>query len=279
MIEQADEGGWYHGRIDGDAAWAYAQATRDPNSYIANDLVPPLFTVVHIRVAYLGIRRRTMQPGSIRNVRAGVHGSHEVRWHAPVHPGMHVKWRVEPYTQKQLKVGVASTAKIDVCDEDGQLLVEHFWGSLAVGGETDDVYGPDVEDTSFPGAARERPLGSHIFEIPRDQGFRYAGVSQDFNPHILDDEAAHSDGFPSKIVQGLCTFAMCTGALVRLAADGDPNRLRRAVGRMSAPLFPGQPMAVEIYDAGVGESGQQLIAFEAIQNGKIVIRHGFAEVS
>jgi len=278
MNEHADEGGWYHGRVDGDAAWAYAQATLDPNSYIVSDLVPPMFTVVPIRVAYLDLRRNTMRAESIRNVRAGVHGSHEVRWHAPIHAGMRIKWRAELYNQKQLRVGVASIAKIDVCDEDGQLLVEHFWGSLGVGGETDEVYGPDDQDTSFPETARQRPLGSHTFEVMRDQGFRYAGVSEDFNPHIIDDEAAHADGFPSKIVQGLCTFAMCSSALVKLAADGDPNRLRRVVGRMTAPLFPGHPMAVEIYDAGVGESGQQQIAFEAIQNGKIVIRHGFAEI-
>ena len=279
MSEQADEGGWYHGRIDADAAWAYAQATGDPNSYIADDLVPPMFTVVHIRVAYLDMRRRAMQPGSIRNVRAGVHGSHEVRFHAPVRPGMRIKWRVEPYNQKQLKVGVASAAKIDVFDEDGQLLVEHFWGSLAVGGETDDVYGPDDQDTTFPEAARQRPLASHTFEIARDQGFRYAGVSQDFNPHIIDDEAAHADGFPSKIVQGLCTFAMCSSALVKLVAGGDPERLRRVVGRMSAPLFPwpsdgGRDLRRRCRcirsaaDRVRGNSGRQ-----------DRVRHGFAEVS
>jgi hypothetical protein len=65
---------------------------------------------------------------------------------------------------------------------------------------------------------------------------------------------------------------------VKLACDGDPGRLRRIAGRFSAPTFPGHALDVDVYDAGVGDDGTRSFAFEAVQSGVTVVKHGRAEV-
>jgi acyl dehydratase len=115
--------------------------------------------------------------------------------------------------------------------------------------------------------------------VDRDQTFRYAGVSSDHIGHAIDDAVAHSEGYPSKILQGLCTFAMCSGALVDIAAGSDPRRLRRLAGRFSAPTFPGRELAFAVYDVGRTREGYVALAFEASQDGVTVVKHGRAEVT
>ncbi|MEX1008279.1 MAG: MaoC/PaaZ C-terminal domain-containing protein, partial [Acidimicrobiia bacterium] len=87
-------------------------------------------------------------------------------------------------------------------------------------------------------------------------------------------------GSPSKFLQGLCTFAMCSGAVVKIAAGGDPARVRRLACRFASPVFPRSELVVELYDAGTTEHGELLdVAFEASAAGATVIRHGRAEIS
>ena len=96
----------------------------------------------------------------------------------------------------------------------------------------------------------------------------------------VDDEAARRAGFPSKFLQGLCTFAMCSGAVVKIAADGDPARVRRLACRFASPVFPRSELVVELYDAGTTEDGElSCVAFEASSAGETVIKHGRAEIA
>ncbi len=115
-------------------------------------------------------------------------------------------------------------------------------------------YGPDVADHTFPEDARSEPFGTYEFAVAADQSFRYAGASGDRSPMHIDDEAAQRAGFPSKFLQGLCTFAMTSGAVVKLGADGDIARLRRLATRFSSPVFPHNDLTVELYDAGTTDS-------------------------
>ena len=94
----------------------------------------------------------------------------------------------------------------------------------------------------------------------------------------IDDEAARRAGFPSKFLQGLCTFAMCSGAVVKVGADGDPDRLRRLACRFSSPVFPRNNLTVDVYDAGETADGGRALAFEASSAGATVIKHGRAEL-
>jgi acyl dehydratase len=270
----------YEGRIDEDAAVAYALATNDPNDvYVRGDGVPPLYTASLIHAAFGEASRRGMDPGAIRDGRNAVHGEHEVFLTKPLRPGMAVQWRAGTVAARQTPAGVIVTHRIVVSDTEGTPYVEHLWSSLHVGGVIDSDVGRGPVDHTFPADARDRLLGTHLFEVTRDQGFRYAGASGDRNPHCVDDEAARREGFPSKILQGLCTLAMCSGAVVKIGADGDPDQLRRIVGRFSSPVFPPDQVVVEVFDAGRTADGGRALAFEATANGVMVVRHGRAELN
>ena len=117
-------------------------------------------------------------------------------------------------------------------------VVEHFWTTIYIGGTIPAGLGPDLADHTFPESAHANLVGSHVFTVSGDQTFRYTGASTDHAVIHIDDEAARRAGFPSKFLQGLCTFAMCSGAVVKVGADGDPDRLRRLACRFSSPVFP-----------------------------------------
>jgi acyl dehydratase len=269
----------HEGRIDEDAAKAFALATNDPNDvYSAGQAVPPTFTVSLILGAYSEAQRLSADPGAIREVRGGVAAGHDVYLVNPVRPGTAVQWQATTFSARQTSAGVVVTEQVSVRDLQGTLLVEHFWSSLRIGGIIDADLGPAAADHIFPDAARQRSIGSHTYDVTGDQAFRYAGVSNDHNPHSMDDEAARREGLPGKIIQGMCTFAMCGGAVVRIGAHGDPGLLRRLAGRFSSPVFPYHPLVVDIYDAGRTEDGGRALAFEATQRGATVLKHGRAEL-
>ena len=170
------------------------------------------------------------------------------------------------------------TQQLLVRTEAGVPLVEHLWSTLHIGGTIDADLGPRLADHTFPPSARSRPIRSMTFDVTVDQGFRYAGASGDRIGHSIDDEIARSEGYPGKLVQGMCSFAMCSGAVVAIAG-GDPARLRRLAGRFARPLFPNQQLVVECYDGGRTDDGLQIVVFEAQAGGETVIRHGWAELA
>jgi acyl dehydratase len=267
------------GRVDPDAAKAYALATNDPNQvYASGRAVPPVYTVSLILPAYVEAGRTTIESGAIEGFTGGVHGEHDIHVVNPVRSGADVQWQVTTHAAKQTTAGVMITHKIAVADEEGTPLVEHYWSTLFLNGRVPNDLGPDLVDHTFPEVARRRPLGSHTFDVTGDQSFRYAGASTDHAMFHVDDEPARRLGFPGKFIQGLCTFAMCSGAVVSLGADGDPDRLRRIAGRFAAPVFPRTQLVVRVYDAGPTEDGGRSLAFEATSQGVTVLKHGRADI-
>jgi acyl dehydratase len=268
----------YRGRIDEDAVAAYALATNDPNPlYLDGIAVPPLFTATLILPAQWDQSRTLLRSAPIRGAVGAVHGEHDVFFWGPVTPGMTLQWDAGLHAMKQTAGGVISAQRILISDRDGAPLVEHFWSNFHIGGSIDGDVGPDLPDHTFPEGARDRPVGHKIVPVDRDQAFRYAGVSSDHAGHAIDDEIAREQGYPGKILQGLCTFALCSGAVIDLIG-GDPRLLRRMAGRFSAPAFPRHDIEVQVYDAGQSEEGGRSLAFEAIQNGVAVIKHGRADL-
>jgi acyl dehydratase len=264
--------------IDADHAAAYALATNDPNpAYLDQGIVPPVFTV-SLGLALLGeANRLSVPPGAVRGATGGVHGEHDLVIHRVLRAGDFVRVTGAISSATNTKGGAITTCRILVTDEDDQPYVEHLWSTFHIKGEVDEV-GPPLADHTFPEEARSKPIGSLVIPVDRDQSFRYAGSSTDHAPMHVHDEMARRVGFPSKFMQGLCTFAMCSRAAVQIGADGDPTRLRRMAVRFAAPVFPGHPLEVFEYDAGITADGAHLLAFEAVSGEAMVIRHGLAEV-
>jgi acyl dehydratase len=272
----------YQGYIDPDAVVAFASATNDPNVLCqTGEVLPAMFSGSLVRYACGEVVPKSFDEGAITGSRGAVHGQHDVNYFAPIQPGETVQWTPSTHSAQQLSSGVIVTTRLLVSDLDDRPLVEHLWSMFYMGAAIasgDTTLGPSAPSHTFPDGAREHLIGTHSSFIERDQAFRYAGVSTDHAPHAVDDEAARSEGFRSKIMQGMCTLSMCAGAVVKVGADGDPSRLRRFAGRLAAPTYPKQDLVVSVFDAGRAPDGGQILAFEARAGDGDVIKHGRAEL-
>ena len=279
--EDDQPAGRFLGRVDADAVYAYARATNDLNPrYLEGDAVPVAFTATLVRSLMPWSAFATDPMDFVAGARGGVHGQQDIRVHGTVKQGQDVEWSGEIAGLQQNSGGVLVTRRIIVSDRAGAPLVEHLWTDFLMGATLlGDHADPAVPDHTFPESARSRPLASRTVPVDRDQGFRYAGVSGDHAPHAMDDAVARAEGRPGKILQGMCTFGLCCGAVVDAAAGGEPGRLRRVAGRFSAPAYPNRDLDVRLYDAGRTPDGARSLAFEAFQGGVAVIRNGRAEVS
>src|ERR1700722_2114115 len=109
-----------HGRIDRDAAMAYALATNDPNPVcVEGEAVPLMYTVSLILPAMIESMQSGVEPGAIADVRGGVHGSHDVYFHHPLAPGAELTWSSETSGAAQTPAGVQVPQKIVVSDAEG----------------------------------------------------------------------------------------------------------------------------------------------------------------
>ncbi len=163
-------------------------------------------------------------------------------------------------------------------DADGTPLVEHFWTNLIPGATIEQAAGPPLHDHTLDDILRARPGDSTTVYVERDQAYRYAGVSMDHASHAIDEDAAHEQGYPTKILQGMCTFGLCASALIGLLAGGDGRRVRRLAGRFASPAFPNREITIQTFVAP-DVDGRRAFAFEASQHDVPVVRHGRIELT
>jgi acyl dehydratase len=266
--------------IDADAVYAFARATNDDNErYLRGDAVPPPYTAQFVLGARIFSLTTTTPEPEIIGPPYSLHGEHDIFFHRPVLPGMDLRIEKEFVGAQQKASGVVTVSRFVFTDEAGVPLVEHYWSNFYVGGRIASETGTLAPDHTFTDAARQHPIGSATVTVERDQTYRYAGVSHDHAPHAIDESAARREGYPAKIMQGMCTFSLCSAALVDLVADGDPDRVRRLAVRFSAPAFAGRDFDVDAYDAGTTMEGHRSIAFEAIQGDVKVMTHGRVDVA
>jgi acyl dehydratase len=266
--------------ITADETIVYARATNDPNpEHLEGRLTPPVFTVKTIFQLYMEAGRGSIPQGAVRNARGGVHGSHDLYLHRPLVPGAKVTCTADTAHASNAGSGAQVSQHLVIADESGAPYVEHYWTTFYMGGEVDPG-GPPLAPHLTPEGAQDRPIGSWTTQVADAQGPFYAAASGDHAPMHLDAEAAKGMGYPGRFMQGLCTFAMCSNAVIAVAAGEDPTKLRRLAARFSAPVFPPADLTVELFDAGTTADGRRAVAFEASTkaNGATVVKHGWAEL-
>jgi acyl dehydratase len=260
--------------IDGERAKAYAAATNDDNpAYESGKYVPPVFGVVPtwdsvIEAASL------IPPEAMGMV---VHGEQDMHFHQPLVPGQTLTTHSEVYAVRVGRSGTRATTRLVSVDGGGDVVLEQFNTTFIRGMSDGDGGGPDKPDHSFPEAARANKVADFTIHVDDDQTYRYRDASGDTMPIHVDDDFAKAMGLPGIIAHGLCTMAMCSQAVIKTVADGDPGRLRRLAVRFSKPVLPGNDVVVSIYDAGPAD-GRRVYAFEATSNGDVVIKDGRAEI-
>jgi acyl dehydratase len=87
--------------------------------------------------------------------------------------------------------------------------------------------------------------------------YRLAG---DYNPLHIDPAVARSAGFERPILHGLGAYGTVGRTLIKVLCDDDPTRLRRLDVRFTSPVYPGEPLHVEIWKQGRGDAAFRLNA-------------------
>jgi acyl dehydratase len=105
---------------------------------------------------------------------------------------------------------------------------------------------------------------------------RYAGASGDFNPIHIDEEFAQQVGLPGRILHGLWTMAQVARA--HTEALGGPERLERLSVQFRGLGMLEQEIVVHATVKEVTGDGRAVVASEAKQAGKRIIRNGEADV-
>jgi acyl dehydratase len=106
---------------------------------------------------------------------------------------------------------------------------------------------------------------------------RYAGASGDFNPIHIDDEFAKGVGLPGRILHGLWTMAQVARA--HTEAAGGPDKLRRLSVQFRGMGALEQEIVVHGEVTELRDDGVAVVASEAVQGGKRIVRNALAEVA
>lgn len=96
-------------------------------------------------------------------------------------------------------------------------------------------------------------------------------LSGDRNPLHIDPATAARAGFDRPILHGLATLAVAARAVIHAACGGDAARLGSIAARFSAPVYPGETIATEIWE---GESLHFRVT--VVERGVTVIDNGVA---
>lgn len=257
--------------IDPARSLAYAAATNDDNpAYTSGELAPPVFAVVATSGLLFEVGAEIIPPEQLLTL---LHGEQDMRFHQALRPGMTLHTRARVHSTRVGSTGTRLALALASTDDGGAPVVDQFV-TLFLRGLTDGPdLGPDVPPHPLPESAREHVVATYTLHYDDDQTFRYRDASGDANPIHLDADLARSVGLPGIIVHGLCTFAMCSQAVIRTQCAGDPARLARLAGRFTSPAFPGNDVTVTMFDLGPGAVG-----YEASSGGVVVLTNGLAEI-
>ena len=85
-------------------------------------------------------------------------------------------------------------------------------------------------------------------------------LSGDYNPLHSDPEIAAIAGFDRPILHGLCHYGMAGRAAIKALCGDDPSRLTRFDCRFTSPVYPGEPLHVELWNIAAGDASFRVVA-------------------
>jgi NAD(P)-dependent dehydrogenase (short-subunit alcohol dehydrogenase family)/acyl dehydratase/putative sterol carrier protein len=207
------------------------------------------------------------------NLMGIVHGEHELILHSPIPPEggrLTSEGQITAMYDKGPGKGALVIGEVDTYFEDGRKLytnVVTLFSRLdgGFGGEP----GPS-ESFAFPD---REPDIEEVMQPAANQPLIYRLSGDTFALHV-DPDFARASGFREPIMHGLCTHGFACRAVVKHLFPGEPQRLTRFRNRFSRPLYPGQPIKVQIWKI---EEGRALWRTLNVETGEVTIDRGLVE--
>jgi acyl dehydratase len=262
--------------VDEDSIRRYALATNERNSlYIdkgrsAELMAPPIYPVVFIPM----LLEQLVEEGEAMglDILRVVHAEQEMSWKSVIRPGDEIHSSAKIVAMK--KLGVHELLELEIlCMRQDELVVEMQYRLMLRGKKTSERK-RETETTPEKG----KKIAVQTVFVTEDQGVRYAEASGDHNPIHTSDEVARLAGLPRSILQGLCTMAIASQAIVDELLQGDPSRLKVMKVRFSKPVFMAQELTTDVYEAESNQKDKHIVHFETKDSkGVVVLTRGIAE--
>jgi len=187
-----------------------------------------------------GLRHSSLDPATV------LHGETKVELHRPL-PAEGT------FTTKSRYVGAFDKG----ADKGALLLSEATWtdgngakvatlSNTAFGRIEGGFGGPregQPKPHAVPARAPDRTVEVHV---PPGLAALYR-LSGDTNPLHIDPEAARRVGFGRPILHGLCTFGITCRVVLKAFLDHDARRIYSHQLRWTAPVYPGDTLAVDLW--------------------------------
>jgi len=249
-----------------------------PFVYEKNLKVVPTAAAV-LTWAHTGARSDDLMPAeghrkSTIYIPTTLHGEQRVELHRPLPPQgeFTVRETIDAVYDKGADKGALLVRTGRWTDDAGNLVVTSTCTMFA---RSDGGFGGPSEGVPVPhpvpGRAPDRTV---ILPTRPDQALLYR-LNGDRNPLHADPEAARAGGFPRPILHGLCTYGMTCRAVLQTFADYDPARIASHQARFTAPVYPGETLAVDLWQDGAEVSFTARVVERdvmAIRNGLAVLR-------
>ncbi|MFW9847213.1 MAG: MaoC/PaaZ C-terminal domain-containing protein [Candidatus Thorarchaeota archaeon] len=263
--------------VDAESIRKYAHATNERNPLYLDEreavelIASPLYPVVFIPMLLDQLVEEAEAMGL--DILRVVHAEQEMLWRDVLRPGDTIHASAEIADMQSLGVNELLGIEI-ICSRNDNRIVEMQYRLMLRG------RGKVKKKVQKPSDVSERGemIAEQKVRVTEDQGLRYAEASGDHNPIHTSDEVARFAGLPRSILQGLCTMAFASQAIVDEILNGDPSRLKKMKVRFSKPVFMGQDLTTKVYASGVGNEGHNIVQFEtADSEGVPVLTRGWAE--
>ena len=179
-----------------------------------------------------------------------VHGEQHLTLHRPLPPQgeLIASARVTAaYDKGPGKGAVIYTETAARSAADGQPMFTLVSSTFARG--DGDFGGPAGSGPPPHAVPARKPDVTETLPTTRDQALLYR-LNGDRNPLHADPELAQRVGFPAPILHGLCTYGIACRAILQTVAGYDHTRITGFDVRFSAPVYPGESIATDIWVDG-----------------------------
>jgi len=238
------------------------------------EIAPPMFVTLYTAASMF---RPLFDPDLNVNMMRLVHGEEDIRWFSLPKPGDHIKSIASIHNMEEKSSGEILHAKFDSFVNE-KLISTSIASFFIKGKRKPEEKKPEVKVA--PPAPPPRPpvAFKQIMYVTNDQTYRYAEGSGDHNTIHIDNDFALSVGLPGIILQGLCTMAFGSKAVMDNVLKKDPTKLKRLSVRFSKPVRPYDILTTEGWFIEE-KPGSKIVGLEIKnQKGEVVLANGRAEV-
>lgn len=258
-------------RVTPELILQYAQATQDLNPLYApgpEQIASPLFVV---RPLIDELFAAIHDPDLHADVLRLVHGEQELHFLRPLKPGDEVT--ASSTISEVLEKSSGYVVRIAQELRCGEEVVTKGLSTMFIRSKQPKPRAASSAAAPPEASALPEAYFSEVQATTPDQSHRYAAISNDRNPIHLDTQVAQRAGLPDVILQGLCTLAIATKAVVNGPCKGDSRLLATIKTRFARPVFNADVLTTSVYTS---ESPLTFAVEMRNQEDRVVLSHALA---